>query len=333
MAAAEAPVYESALLQGHAERSRNLRDQHGTLRPLGDFVGTEDDPRQAVAQQTGRRCGRVFRCSCGRCVAIWARDRRRVWSQALKAAPVPLGMLTVTAPGSDLLPWACEPGDHLGKCEGPRGCRVDTRSAWDWNSTSAGRRKRMWRAMTARLTRKGLRRVVYGYVWEPQQRGVGHLHIVVALHALPIVLGVLRKLAPAYGFGFIDDARSRPKGGGSEGIARYVAGYLNGGSKVEQVVAAVERGVIPHRSWYVAPFLTRRTGTNMRLARRVRRWWATRMGLLPPAADTGCGQILGMLDGGPAPKAGGRRAPPSAVAEAARLWRIWSQSNTQPLPA
>ena len=279
----------------------------------------------------GRRCGRVFGCSCGRCVAIWARDRRQLWSRALGGARVPLGLLTVTAPGAESLPWSCPPGKHPGPCSGPQGCRVDEWAAWEWNATSPGRRKRMWRALAGRLYRKGLKRVLHGYVWEPQQRGVGHLHIVVALHALPVVLGMLRALAPRYGFGFVDDARGRPQGGGSERIAGYVAGYLNGGGKVEQVVRAVEDGVIPHRSWYVPVWLTQRTGVTMRAARRWRRWWAAAMGLLPPAADTGCGRLWGMAVGSP-PQAGGRRAPPSAVAEAARLWSSLGYYRRTALP-
>lgn len=124
--------------------------------------------------------------------------------------------------------------------------------------------------------------------------------MVVALAATSLVADALRELAPVYGFGFVDDGRRsrarRERRGGGGSVAGYLTGYLNGASKVEAVVAAVDEGVIPHRSWYLAAWLTRRGGLNMRLCRRVRRWWAASVGLLEPPADTGCG-LLARLSG------------------------------------
>jgi hypothetical protein len=47
-----------------------------------------------------RRCNRVFGCECGRCLAIWGRDRKRVISSALRGD---LRLVTLTAPGGRLL--------------------------------------------------------------------------------------------------------------------------------------------------------------------------------------------------------------------------------------
>jgi hypothetical protein len=153
---------------------------------------------------------------------------------------------------------------------------------------------------------------VLGYVWEPQRRGVGHLHVVVALPGARVVGDVLRDLAPAYGFGFVDDgSRSRRRGGGGGGVAGYLVGYLNG-SKVPATVEAVVAGIVPHRSWYLASWLTMASGVTMRTLRRVRRWWAAAVGLLPSAPDMGCFLVLdlaGML--------WGRRAPPAVLPMAA----------------
>jgi hypothetical protein len=119
--------------------------------------------------------------------------------------------------------------------------------------------------------------------------------VVVALAAMPLVVGILREIAPGYGFGFIDDGRGFHRRGGSGSIGGYLTGYLNGSGKVEATVAAVDAGVVPHRSWYLAGWVTRSSGVTMRSCRRVRRWWAAAVGLLPPAADTGCGWLWGVL--------------------------------------
>ncbi|MEX1208662.1 MAG: hypothetical protein WEE36_08720 [Acidimicrobiia bacterium] len=239
---------------------------------------------------------------------------------------MPIALITVTAPGADVLPWACAPGDHPGPCSGPRGCRVEEPARSFWNWTAGARRKRLHRALSGRARRRGMKRWLVGYVWEPQQRGVGHLHLVVFLHTVPFIVAALRELGPRYGFGFVDDARSRPRGGGSEKVTSYITGYLNGSPKLEAVAAAVTAYELPSRCWYLAAWVTRGTGVTMRALRRVRRWWAAANGFLPPAADTGCGRLWGMLAGSP-PKAGGRRAPPSAVSEADRLWRVLGYSR------
>jgi hypothetical protein len=178
----------------------------------------------------------------------------------------------------------------------------------------------MWAALGQRLRRRGLKRLVVGYVWEPQKRGVGHLHVVVALAGISVVAGMLQDLAPAYGFGFVDDgSRSRRRGGGGN-VAGYLVGYLNGG-KVAATVEAIERCELPARSWYVASWLTQLSRVTMRALRRGRRLWATEVGLMAPPPDVGCMRIWDLLRTGSDSM---RRGPPGRPQVRALLAAVMS---------
>jgi hypothetical protein len=258
-----------------------------------------------------RRCNRVFGCECGRCLAIWGRDRKRVISSALRGD---LRLVTLTAPGAEVLPWAC-PIAH--RHDGRNGCKVDRVEADAWNASVVNRERRLRRAVLGRLRRRGFSRVVAAKVWEPQGRGVAHAHYAVGLAAHRPFVAALKELAPRYGFGFVDDGRGHRGGGG---VGGYLGGYLGSGGKVEAVAAAVEDGVIPHRSWWVSPELTRYTGVTMRSLRLVRKVWAHLQGLIAPPAATGCGWLWARASragaagvGGPTEGGGARRAPPSRL--------------------
>lgn len=96
-----------------------------------------------------------------------------------------VGVLTITAPGEELLPWDCEGlNEHPGeKCSGPNGCRVEWIYATIWNATAQARMSRLFEAASLAADRyvrrlyggKVLPRQI-GNVRVPQQRGVHHFH-------------------------------------------------------------------------------------------------------------------------------------------------------------
>lgn len=97
-----------------------------------------------------------------------------------------VSILTITAPGEDVLPWECA-GGHQGKCSGEHGCVV----AWPYdsvfNGTAQARMSRMFEA-AQRFADRQVRAHGYsgelprqlGNVRVPQLRGVYHFH-----YALP----------------------------------------------------------------------------------------------------------------------------------------------------
>jgi hypothetical protein len=138
------------------------------------------------------------------------------------------------------------------------------------------------------------------------------LHLLVPLVGIAVVAGILKELAPVYGFGNIDSGEKSRKRYGNRGAGSYLAGgYMGGLKKATDAVEAIQAGVIPHRSWYVAAWLTQLSRVTMRSQRRVRRLWASSVGFLPPPPDTGCWRILRML--GLVANASGR-GPPSKAA-------------------
>jgi len=176
-------------------------------------------------------------------------------------------MVTVTAPGSDLLPWACDQ-DH--KHSGRLGCRVDPDTAARWNATATARWAMLWQALRNDLRLSGL--LVLCKVWEPQSRGVGHIHLIVPLIHHRVVVSWLKAHAQDFGFGFVDDGRGVPPGSPAIAAGAYVASYLGSAGKVDGVCDAIREGVIPSRSFYVAPAISQ--GCTMRSLRLKRRAWA-----------------------------------------------------------
>lgn len=145
-------------------------------------------------------------------------------------------LISVTAPGADLLPWAC---DRQHKHAGGYGCQVDRQYARAWAEQAPDN----WKALrdAARLAVKRAMRVdhpdyepahlVIERVWEPQKRGVPHLHVVAGartpleLKAVELFHQALLERAPEYGFGSQLHI-TKPMAG--EDAARYLAGYLLG---------------------------------------------------------------------------------------------------------
>lgn len=177
-------------------------------------------------------------------------------------------MVTVTAPGADRLPWGCSV-DH-GPCSGWKGCQVEQAAADRWNESAPARWALLWQRVRNVLRGEGL--VILAKVWEPQSRGVGHLHLVVPVEVHRAVVRVLKESAADYGFGFVDDGRGVRAGSPAIAAGAYVASYIGDGGKIEGVCEAIREGVIPSRSFYVAPAIS--GGITMRHLRLRRRAWA-----------------------------------------------------------
>lgn len=198
---------------------------------------------------------------------MWAKDRQISILGPLNAYAGPVGMVTITAPGADVLPWACA-GEH-DRHSGLVGCRVDPVAAERWNDSAAYRFRRMWLALRNELRLEGT--LILAKVWEPQARGVGHLHQAVPLEHHAAIVGWLKAHAGDFGFGFVDgSSRIRPGASGGR-VGAYLASYLGSAGKVDAVIQAISDGVIPARSFFVAPAIS--GGLTMRALRLRRRAW------------------------------------------------------------
>lgn len=246
-------------------------------------VLTADRPRldhvqhTASSSGTGENGGHRFDClprkrwgrlHCPGCRAQWAKDRQISILHPLSEYSGRVAMITVTAPGADQLPWSCE-HDH-DRHSGRLGCRVRADEASRWNASAPRRWSMMWQNLRNDLRLSGL--LVLVKVWEPQARGVGHLHVVVPLVHHRVLVEWLKAHAQDYGFGFVDDGRTIPPGSPAQAAGAYVASYIGSGGKVETVCEAIKDGVIPSRSFYVSPAVA--NGCTMRHLRLKRRAWA-----------------------------------------------------------
>jgi hypothetical protein len=147
-----------------------------------------------------RHCGRCTfngskTCRARSCPGygpLWAGDQRRklfdnlvAFADFVRVKDPLVVMFAVTAPGGDVLPWDRAYCERLGahKCSGDLGCQVQRRAAREWNRTAPARWRELHRRAYVATTR------AYGTddalwmlcrVWEKQQRGVLHVHPVVA---------------------------------------------------------------------------------------------------------------------------------------------------------
>jgi hypothetical protein len=231
-------------------------------------------------------------------------------------------LVTITAPGDDVLPWDeahCRHprgGEHSGK----RGCRVEQSTAREFNATASWRLAALRRAATVYAERAtGTRPRFLDRAWEAQRRGVAHWHGVYGadtpaeLEAVALLVERLKASAHEYGWGFVDakgrkrnDPRARGKRVVVAGVelrliapedaARYLASYLAGRSahkaSMRTAVMSPEMrslidGVTIRRQslplWWLSPTLTKLTLVTMRTLRRARHLWAELKGV----ADVG----------------------------------------------
>ena len=242
------------------------------------------------------RGGRCKRRDCPGYASIYLRDQAERLRENLAAWDGKTCLVTLTAPGADLLPWdptKCPGGQH--RCSGKLGCRVNWLDAAIWNSTVTKRLGGLLKVARERTRRKhgdnGV--VVLAYVCESQQRGVFHPHVVLGYRtaadraALETFVDALRRQRGAYGFGTgrrgSFDAGKPERFTGLD-AGRYISKYLRpDGAKTSFVplLEAVNRiserdpDTGRHkqllRPVYVSPILTRMTGITMGFLRFCRR--------------------------------------------------------------
>lgn len=233
------------------------------------------------------------RC-CPRCGNPWAQSWAKKIEVDLSAYDGPVAMITITAPGAvdvirddgqvirGVLPYACgRDHDHARS-----GCQVDEAAADLWCATLSERWAKLRDAARKRVRRAGLDPKLLVRTWEPQKRGVPHLHLVVGVAGIDHVAAKafaleLHALAPSYGFGFVD---RRVKPISRREAARYLAGYLTGRTKKKSSIREnVSHPRMPLSLLYVHPDLTRATGCTMRRFRYVRWFVAWRLKRVPVA--------------------------------------------------
>jgi hypothetical protein len=199
----------------------------------------------------------------------------------LDAYPGAVRLITITAPGTELLGWDCS-GDHEGPCSGPKGCHVERAAATRWNRSAP----RRWRGLH-RVASQDVRRQFPGQLkildrtWEYQRRGTLHVHVVVGIgtpahmHAARLYADALAVRTKRWGFGFVDRKFASIPG---QRAAAYLSSYLvTGKGHKMQVQDTVRREDVPASLVHISNELSQRTGVTMRTLRQRRyEWWKFR---------------------------------------------------------
>lgn len=230
------------------------------------FVGECEHPRPG-----GKRC-RSRRCSS--CGLLWAGDQRRRLLANVTAYGASVALVTVTAPGADVLPW-----DATGE-------RIEAEARYRWNRTAPARWRDLHRAAAQRARRRHGRFALVALTWEYQRRGALHRHVVIGVGtareraAAQTYVDALHELRQAHGFGWVD--RGRAHGGKrslevvpAERAARYVAKYLSplDAAGKPTISSTAREPDVPGHVAHVSREMTGRTGITMRYLRHVRRCW------------------------------------------------------------
>jgi hypothetical protein len=231
------------------------------------------------------------RRNCSFCGPKWARDWGRNLRVNLEHLGGPVATIAITGPGSDRLPWDEEHCKHRRphKHSGSRfGCRVQDRALREWSDTLSYRWQLLRQA--ARIATK--RELGYAppwvlaRVWEPQKRGVPHLHLVVPYGSFAekrtadVFRKHLARLAKDYDFGHVQGRLAPIQG---RDAARYVANYMTGRStKKSSIRSNIADYRLPRSLIWLTPKLTRETLVTMRTLRRARHLWASMAGICDP---------------------------------------------------
>lgn len=201
-------------------------------------------------------------------------------------------MVTLTAPGADVLPWDRALCRHPAseRCGGARGCRVAAADARRWNRTADRRWSLLWDAAAQAVRRRhgpGALRLL-AYSCELQRRGVLHWHFLLGVGsarergAAHHLIENIARLAPSYGYGHVDRKAARAERAGVL-AAWYAAKYMSKESLAGGIGELVLSGDAPARPVYVASRLTVRTRCTMRNLRLKRAAWCRWGAQLRPA--------------------------------------------------
>lgn len=207
---------------------------------------------------------RVSGCRVGS--PLWFGDVKRSLFANLISYGGKVWLLTVTAPGADLLPWD------------PDTSQVEQHAAHEWNRSAAKRWRELHRWARQATERAGFEVSFLARVWQLQRRGVLHLHLVVGVEspaehaAARYYVAKLRERSAEFGFGFID-ARDRDGKTGRSTLlepykaANYLSRYLGESGQLVSALRLTER---PSRLIWISRELTSKSTVTMRRLRRVR---------------------------------------------------------------
>lgn len=248
---------------------------------------------------TGASCKRRDCPSCG---GPWARSVGAVSEHALTHLDGAVVMIAITPPGkNDGLPWGCtkehrsRDGKSLPHNPGKFGCQAEHEAADRWagerGKTVATNWKKLRDAARLATKRDGFptAALVIERVYEPQKRGVPHLHVIAGARtpieyaAANVFAAHLERLASRHNFGRVDrgkrtpDARcpignhkaatvaeiqactcgyAHPKVSAQE-ARRYLVNYLTGRSKKKGSIREnISHPRMPRSLWWVTPALT-----------------------------------------------------------------------------
>lgn len=248
-----------------------------------------------------RACGRTRwteaktcrRRTCVGYAPVWAGDQRTKLFDNLKAVPdlgelatQRVGLVTVTAPGAEVLPWDSQHCAGLGvhRCSGTLGCRVDPEAAEVWNASAPDGWRRLHRRAYQRTKQRFPRFWLPARVWELQKRGVLRVHAVVPLGsgmeraAAAFYVQELHALAARYGFGYVD---RKLEGASAKAAAAYLSSYFVTGKREKaQLHESVMSPAMPRSIVHVSNRLTQHTGITMRELRFRRFVWVRYAGLM-----------------------------------------------------
>lgn len=256
-------------------------------------------PVQMVNVETGEhysgRCEATRRSRCEFCAELHRGDVARIGRSGWVDRPTDRGyLLTLTAPGADVLGWDREFCGHSeGECSGKLGCRVSPVDAAAWHADVA-QRWSWFMTEVRRLLPDGCR-VEFLKTWELQARGVLHAHSMMRVEG-PVsdrrVRAVFRLARQRWGFGpqmrcdqvDLSDPASTARAAG------YVAKYVTKGSDDLPTVARLDRCTGEMRPGGLRAWsASRRWGDTMAGVRQCRREFAQLRAQLQAADGAGAG--------------------------------------------
>jgi hypothetical protein len=198
-------------------------------------------------------------------------------------------MITLTAPGAELLPWdpsrCVVEGPH--KHSGEAGCKVHPEPMARWNVAIVQRwqsaREAALKDVSRRLRRWGMRNIdlrPIAWWYELQARGALHVHVVLPSATRKektwarIFCRSLAERLSDHGFG---PQMHVGKSGPARIIARYLGLYMTTASHkgTKGLILTARCPEAPTTLVHVDYRLTRVTGATLQRLRRARRLWAT----------------------------------------------------------